>query len=105
MKRFYTVPRVFTKSFEPFRSPVDGSVITNSRELSEHNKRNNVVPLHDGYDEAAVKKFTETDWQKPLDQERKQDLGQDMEKAIQKLEQGYKPTPAPFTEEPPDEPA
>ncbi len=29
--------------FEPFVSPVDGSVISDRRQLREHNKRNNVV--------------------------------------------------------------
>ncbi len=28
---------------EPFRSPVDGSVITDRKQLRDHNKRNNVV--------------------------------------------------------------
>jgi hypothetical protein len=28
---------------EPFRSPVDGSVISDRKQLREHNKRNNVV--------------------------------------------------------------
>lgn len=28
--------------FEPFRSPVDGSVIKNPRQLAEHNRRNGV---------------------------------------------------------------
>ena len=30
-------------SFESFASPVDGSIIRNSRQLADHNKRNNVV--------------------------------------------------------------
>lgn len=94
-----TIPRikVFTKSFEAFRSPVDGSIISNHRELTEHNKRNGVVNLHDGYDEKAVKSLTERNWQKPPE-----DIKPDMAKAIQKLEDGYKPAPAPYTEEIPD---
>jgi len=102
LARRYTPPRIFTKKFEPFISPVDGALITNSRELVEHNKRNRVVQLHEGYDEAAVKKFTETDWQKPLAKEDRKDLDIDLKAAVQKLEEGYTPTPAPYTEEIPD---
>lgn len=42
--------------FEAFRSIVDGSIIRSTRELSEHNKRNNVVSLADGYDDTTVRK-------------------------------------------------
>jgi len=101
--RVLTPVRIFSKgNFEPFVSPVDGSVITTSTELQEHNKRNNVVNLHDGYDEAAVKKFTEQRWNQAPEEERKKDLNADMEKAIQKLEEGYKPSPAEYTEEIPN---
>lgn len=34
---------IHTNSFDAFRSPVDGSVITGDRSLREHNARNNVV--------------------------------------------------------------
>lgn len=33
----------------PFISPIDGSVISNKRELHEHNKRNNVEQTTDGH--------------------------------------------------------
>lgn len=101
-RRTYTAPRIFTRHFEPFKSPVDGTVITNAAELAEHNKRNNVVNLHDGYDEKAIKSFTERDWNATPEKERKQDLSMDMKEAIQKLEDGYKPTPAEYTEEIPN---
>jgi|TARA_R110000824_G_scaffold30290_5_gene99889 hypothetical protein len=31
------------KDFNPFRSPIDGSIITTHRKLEEHNKRNRVM--------------------------------------------------------------
>lgn len=95
MDRIITAPRVLlhTKPFEPFRSPVDGSIVSSRRELQEHNKRNNVVNTHDGYDEQTILNWTKKDYQKPLDDERRIDLKDDMRKAIQKLEQGYTPHP------------
>lgn len=101
--RVITPVRSFvTGKFEPFISPVDGSVITCSHDLQEHNKRNNVVNLHDGYDEKAVEGFTKRAWNQTPEAERKKDLSKDMEQAIQKLESGYKPTPAEYTEEIPN---
>lgn len=95
MGRVLTAPRVLlhTKPFEPFRSPVDGSIVSSRRELQEHNKRNNVVNTHDGYDEKAILGWTQKDYQKPLDEERRKDLKDDMKKAVQKLEEGYTPHP------------
>ena len=90
---------VMARQMEPFRSPVDGSIITNKRELAEHNRRNNVVNLHDGYDEKAVEGFTKRDWSKDSEKERTKDLSADMEQAVVKLQEGYKPTPAPYTED------
>ena len=97
-----TPPRIFTKKFEPYRSPVDGTMISTARELAEHNKRNRVVQLHEGYDEKAVQNFVNRDWHNVPEKERKADLKNDMEKVIQKLEEGYKPAPKPYTEEVPD---
>ena len=96
MGRVLTAPSMLlpTKPFEPFKSPVDGSLVSSRRELQEHNKRNNVVNTHDGYDEKAILGWTNKDLQKPLDEERKKDLKDDMQKAITKLEEGYTPHPA-----------
>jgi DNA-directed RNA polymerase subunit RPC12/RpoP len=96
MGRVITAPRVLlhTKPFEPFKSPVDGSIVSSRRELQEHNKRNSVVNTHDGYDEQTILGWTQKDYQKPLDEERKKDLKDDMRKAVQKLEEGYTPHPA-----------
>lgn len=96
LTRVITAPRCLnhTSQFEPFISPVDRTLITSRRELAEHNKRNNVVNLHDGYDEAGVRNMTKTDHRAPMEAERRADLADDMRKAVQKLEQGYTPTPA-----------
>lgn len=93
LTRIITAPRFLnnTKPFEAFRSPVDGSVITCERELREHNKRNNVVNIHEGYDQKSIESFAKKDFQKPLDEERSASLRADMAEAIEKLDQGYKP--------------
>ena len=77
--------------FQAFRSPVDGSVIQSRRQLAEHNKRNNVVNIHDGYSEKAVMAMTQKDYQAPLDKERAKDLHTDIEKAIAQCNDGYTP--------------
>lgn len=102
-RRTYTAPRIFARAkFDAFKSPVDGSIISNAAELAEHNRRNNVVNLHDGYDEKAVESFTKRNWNEAPEKERKKDLNADMKEAIQKLEEGYKPTPAEYSEEIPN---
>lgn len=97
LTRVISAPRLFLRAgqFEPFRSTVDGSVISSHRELQEHNKRNGVVNLHDGYDDKAVMEATKKNYQKPLDDERRKDLDVDIEKSVQKLVEGYKPSVAP----------
>lgn len=95
LKRVITAPRALnnTREFVPFISPVDRTLITSQRALREHNKRNNVQNLHDGYDEKAVQNMTKVDHFAPLEAERRSDLADDMRKAVQKLEEGYKPAP------------
>lgn len=97
LKQWVTAPRIMTgaKEFQAFKSPVDGSIITSEASLREHNKRNNVVNIHDGYSEKTVMEMTKRDYQKPLDEERRKDLGTDMAQAVQKLQEGYKPQIAP----------
>lgn len=82
---------VGTSNFSPFKSPVDGSIVASKRDLAEHNRRNKVVNVHDGYDDKAVMSMINKDFQKPLDEERKKDLQKDMETSVQKLYDGYKP--------------
>lgn len=97
LKQWVTAPRLLnnTKEFKAFRSPVDGSIITSEHALREHNKRNNVVNIHEGYSEQAVKDFTRKDFRKELDQERTKDLAVDIRESITKVDQGYKPEVAP----------
>lgn len=80
-----------TGQFTAFQSTVDGSIISSRRDLMEHNKRNGVVNLHDGYDEKAVQAMTKKDYQAPLDKERRKDLKTDVEKAIAQCTDGYTP--------------
>ena len=40
--------------FEAFKSVVDGSIIRTQREMDEHNKRNNVVCMAEGYDDKSI---------------------------------------------------
>lgn len=73
--------------FDAFISPVDGSVVHNNRELKEHNIRNNVVNIHDGYSEERV---LAGDYLKRPELDKKERV-EDIKAAIRKLEAGYKP--------------
>jgi hypothetical protein len=92
-RQVLSAPSLITgaKAFESFVSPVDGSLITNKRGLREHNKRNGVVNLHDGYDEKGVRRMTERNYQAELDKDNAADLKKDAEKSIEKLNNGYQP--------------
>jgi len=49
-KRVFSAPMGYLKgNFAPFKSTVDGSLISTHRDMVEHNKRNGVVCLADGY--------------------------------------------------------
>ena len=43
---------IITRPFEPFKSPVDGSMISDSAQRTEHNRRNDVIDVGD--DPAAL---------------------------------------------------
>ena len=73
--------------FDPFKSPVDGSLIRSPRELSEHNKRNGVVSLADGYSEERLIKGDYGGVPK-VD---KRDIKHDVSLAVQMVNNGYKP--------------
>jgi DNA-binding NarL/FixJ family response regulator len=91
VKVILTAPKSFVKgNFEAFRSSVDGSVLRTQRDVQEHNKRNNVVCLGDGYDDATVRSGSFNKGASAT--MTKQDRVEDIKEAIQKLEQGYKPT-------------
>lgn len=84
-----------TREFQAFRSPVDGTIISSSSGLRNHNARNNVVNIHEGYDEKSIAGVTKKDFQKPLDDERRKDLSKDLSLSINKLQNGYTPQPNP----------
>lgn len=75
--------------FEPFKSQLDGSIITNNRELAEHNKRNNVCLLGEGYsnEDILAGRCGKTEMDKPD----KKDIAKDIVEAIKRCESGYKP--------------
>jgi len=88
-KVIHTAPKGFVKgNFDAFRSSVDGSLIRTSRELAEHNKRNGVVNLHDGFDEKAVMSGNLT---KPPPKLSKKELASDIAESIHKVQSGYSP--------------
>lgn len=80
---------VVTGKFDPFVSPVDGSVISTKRELAEHNKRNKVVQLGEGYTEEKVIKGDFG--QKPVEPDKKE-IAETILEAAQAVSHGYKPT-------------
>lgn len=78
-----------TGKFEPYKSQVDGTVIRNKRDLEEHNRRNNVVLLGDGYSEEAIRAGQLG--QKPVAPDKKE-IAKEVFEAVKAVEAGYKPT-------------
>jgi putative FmdB family regulatory protein len=90
-KIILTAPKGFVKgNFTPFKSPVDGSLISTNKDLAEHNKRNNVVNTADGYSDEAIRKGNIVPKKTGID---KKDLANDVGEALHKLKQGYVPPP------------
>lgn len=90
-KIILTAPKGFVKgNFAPFKSTVDGSIIATERDLKEHNRRNNVVNVADGYSDEAVRKGNIVPKKEAVD---KKDLANDIGESIHKLKQGYVPPP------------
>jgi hypothetical protein len=58
VKRDQAAGLTVVRHFEAFRSPVDGSIIRNHRELEEHNRRNNVVSVNE-FDEGHYRQREE----------------------------------------------
>lgn len=77
-----------TGKFEPFKSQVDGSIITCQHDLKAHNERNNVTNLHEGYDEATIIKG---DFGNKKIVPDKKEIKADIAEAIHKVAAGYKP--------------
>ena len=87
---FISAPKGFMRGkFEPFRSTVDGTIIDSHRSMQEHNKRNDVVCLADGYSNEQV---ISGNYNKPkVQKEDKTELMNDIGESILKLNNGYKP--------------
>lgn len=95
-KVIYSAPKGFvTGKFEAFKSHVDGSLITNHRELQEHNRRNNVVSMADGYSDETIKKG---EFMKPEEKDIN-DLKADIAEATAMVNQGYKPQTEVYTDD------
>lgn len=75
--------------FEPFKSTLDGTIISSNRELVEHNRRNNVQLLGDGYsnDDILNGKIGQQEQKGPD----KKEIARDIYEAIKLCESGYKP--------------
>ena len=90
-KVILTAPRGFVKGkFEPFKSTVDGTIITSRAGLDEHNKRNNVVCIADGYDEATI--LSGAYGKSAPEELDKDELREDLLESLHIVNQGYKPT-------------
>lgn len=88
-KVILSAPTSFVKGrFAPFKSVVDGSIIASERDMQEHNKRNNVVNVADGFSEDAVLAGNFGRKEEKLD---KKELARDIGESIHMLENGYKP--------------
>jgi len=72
-------------NFEPFQSTVDRSIIRGQKDLVEHNKRNNVVSLADGYTTEQLMNHKGVPEQKPSD------VKAEVAEAYTALKNGYKP--------------
>lgn len=83
-------PQVVVKGkFDPFRSMVDGSVISCQRDLEEHNKRNSVINLNELYTEEQIQSGQLGQKSQSLSQS--VDIAKDMQEAIHDVSHGYKP--------------
>lgn len=90
-KVIVTPPTGFvTGKFEAFVSMVDGTLVRNQKELEEHNKRNGVVNLQDGYSEEKV--LNAEFGQQGIEGPDKKDIAKDVQEAINMVSSGYKPT-------------
>lgn len=88
-KVILSAPTSFVKGrFEPFKSVVDGSIISSHRDMEEHNKRNGVECVADGYSDEDVKAGKMGGPKPVLD---KKELASDIAESIHMLENGYKP--------------
>jgi putative FmdB family regulatory protein len=88
-KRVFSAPLGYLKgNFAPFKSTVDGSIISTHRDMVEHNKRNNVLCLADGYSDERVKSGQIARKPDKLDVS---DLQHDIAEATLMVNNGYRP--------------
>lgn len=82
-------PQGFVKGkFDAFFSPVDGSIISTARDLEEHNKRNGVVNIQEGYSEEKVLRG---DFGQKKEENNVAEVANDVQEAIHDVTHGYKP--------------
>lgn len=90
-KIILSAPNSFFKGgvrFEPFKSNLDGSIITSESDLQEHNRRNNVCLLGEGYSNEDILAGRCYEKEKPKD---KKEIAKDIAESIRQVEAGYKP--------------
>lgn len=91
------------KTVENFKSPVDGSVITNQRELDAHNKKNDVIDCrewgNDQFCDLGAKKERE-EFFAGTSTKAKKARTETIVESIQKLEQGWEKPPARYEDDP-----
>jgi len=75
-------------NFDAFKSTVDCSIIRSERELREHNKRNNVISLADGYTTEQLINH------KGIPKEEPRNVKVELAEAYKACKEGYKPTVA-----------
>ena len=84
-----TPPKTFVRGrFQAFRSTVDGTIIDSHRAMDEHNKRNGVVCLADGYSNESILAGLPQKKAEKLDTK---ELMQDIAEAAIHVRDGYKP--------------
>lgn len=79
---------IVTGKFEAFRSNLDGSLIRNQRELEDHNRRNNVRLLGEGYTNEQILKGEMGQKKAKPD---KKEIAKDLIDSISAVKAGYKP--------------
>lgn len=89
-QRIFTPPLGYVRGrFEPFVSTIDGTLIKNHRDMDEHNRRNNVQCMADGY---SNEKVLSGDFGiKKEKQDNTKDIAEDLMESAIKVRDGYKP--------------
>lgn len=75
--------------FEPFKSMIDGSIISTNNELKEHNVRNGVMNLNEIYTE---KEIQEGKMHERKVESQAKDIAKDIQESVAQVSAGYKPT-------------